>query len=141
MKIREFTMKDYDRMWQLWRLCRIPLAESDSPERTAEKLKRDPDLFLVAEMNQAIMGVVMGSWDGRLAWIYNQAVDPRCRRMGVGSQLMEEIERRLQAKGAKRINLLIEKTNLEAEDFYQSSGFSVEEGYTLMIKQLPQNKT
>lgn len=141
MKIREFTMKDYDRMWQLWRLCHIPLAESDSPERTAEKLKRDPDLFLVAEMNEAIMGVVMGSWDGRLAWIYNQAVDPCCRRMGVGSQLMSEIERRLQAKGATRINLLIEKTNLEAEDFYQSSGFSVEEGYTLMIKQLPQNKS
>lgn len=140
MKIREFTMKDYDRVWQLWRLCRIPPVGSDSPERTAEKLERDPDLFLVAEMNQAIMGVVMGSWDGRLGWIYNHAVDPRCRRLGIGSQLMKEIERRLQAKGATQINLLVEKTNLEAEDFYESIGFSVDDSYSLMIKQLPQEK-
>src|SRR3972149_2180044 len=101
MRNRSFTMADFDRVWQLWHICRLPVGSRERREEIERKLERDPDLFLVAEMNQAIMATVMGAWDGRNGWVYNHAVDPRIRRMGVGSRLGKELGRPAQGHGGR----------------------------------------
>ncbi len=133
MQIREFTLGDYEQVWQLWNICKVP-----NPERRAEverKLQRDPDLFLVAESNEVILGVVMGAWDGRRAWIHNYGVDPRCRRMGIGSALIKELENRLRKKGIPRVNALVRKDDINVLDFYETGGFTVED-WVLLQKAL-----
>lgn len=134
MKIREFTLEDYEPVWQLWQICQVPHPESRG--EVAKKVQRDPDLFLVADNNGVIMGVVMGAWDGRRAWIHNYGVDPRCRRMGVGSALIKELERRLLQRGILRVNVLVRKNDLNALDFHETLGFREEE-WTVMEKHLP----
>ncbi|MBI4301171.1 MAG: GNAT family N-acetyltransferase [Chloroflexi bacterium] len=138
MKIRSFTMEDYEQVWELWEACKLSLGPSDSRTEIEKKLKRDPDLFLVVEENRAILGVAIGSWDGRVGSIYNHAVEPRCRRTGIGSGLMRELEHRLMEKGARRINLLVGKNNLEAQDFYEAGGFRFDDTQLLMTKELNQ---
>jgi ribosomal protein S18 acetylase RimI-like enzyme len=133
MQIREFTLNDYEQVWQLWQICQVPNPESR--EEIERKLQRDPDLFLVAESNAVILGVVMGVWDGRRAWIHNYGVDPRCRRMGVGSALIRELERRLRERGIKRVNTLVRRDDLSAQDFYEALGFR-EEQWVVMEKSL-----
>lgn len=121
--IRPFTMADYEAVWQLWEICHIHPGPQDRQEEVRKKLQRDPDLFLVAEANNIVMGAVMGAWDGRNGWIYNHAVDPRSRRLRLGSRLLEELEKRLKAKGAIRIRLLVEQGNFDGQSFYEINGY------------------
>ena len=136
MRIRHFTMEDYPRVRTLWQVCHLLLGEHDSREQIERKLERDPDLFLVAEENQAILGVVMGTWDGRCGWVWSQAVDPVCRRTGIGRRLMDELERRLREKGALEIMLFVDRDSLEAQDFYEASGFGFRRQSVVMAKSL-----
>lgn len=137
MIIREFTMADYDRVWQLWQTRGVRLGLAGSREDVERGLGHDRDLFLVAGEGNGIVGVVRGAWDGKRGWIYDQAVDPRFRRMGIGSQLVRELEARLRERGAKEIGLLVEQENLEAVDFYEGCGFEQDDTQLLMVKTIP----
>ena len=41
------------------------------------------------------LGAVLGGFDGRRGLVYHVAVDPQARGQGLGSALMDELERRL----------------------------------------------
>lgn len=136
IKIRPFTMSDFEGVQQLWDICHIKTGPQDSQEEIEKKLKRNGNLFLVAEANNIIMGTVMGAWDGRNGWIYNHAVDARSRRLGLGSKLMVELERRIKEMGAIQICLLVSKGNFDAQYFYEANGFVPQEDEIVMVKQI-----
>ena len=85
--------------------------------------------LLVAESNdeagaKRIIGAVIAAFDGHRAWIYHLAVLPNARRGGVATRLVREIERHLRARGASKVNLLVEPENVNARQFYKALGFS-----------------
>jgi ribosomal protein S18 acetylase RimI-like enzyme len=126
MHIRTFQFSDdYRAVCDLWKNAGpgIHLRRSDEPEEIAKKLKRDPDLFLVAEVNGQIVGSVFGGYDGRRGMMYHLAVTGEHRREGIGRALVEELERRLREKGCIRYYLLVTMDNLEAIQFYESRGW------------------
>ncbi len=90
-------------------------------------MARDPDLFLVAVDDDRVIGTVMGGYDGHRGWIYSMAVDERERHRGVGSVLMDEIEKALRALGCLKVNLQVVPSNSGVVDFYERLGFSVED--------------
>ncbi|MFQ6058617.1 MAG: GNAT family acetyltransferase [Anaerolineae bacterium] len=134
--IRPFNLSDYDAVYALWRRAGpgIHLRQSDTRAEIEKKLARDPDLFLVAEREGQIVGVVVGGWDGRRGLVYHLAVEPTYRRQGIGRALMEELERRLVAKGCLRCYLLVARDNREAIEFYRELGWEVMEGIVPMAK-------
>lgn len=135
MKIREFSMEDYAEVYRLWHRSGLNLVPSDQPDEIEKKLARDPELFLVAEDEAGlIVGCVIGAWDGRRAWIYHICTDPDCQRLGVGAMLMEELEKRLIALGAIKINLLVRKQNIKGKQFYRKLGYDLQEEFDLMGK-------
>ena len=140
IKIRPFTMSDLEGVQQVWEICHIKTGPMDSMEEIQNKLKRDGNLFLVAEANNIIMGTVMGAWDGRNGWIYNHAVDARSRRLGLGSKLMAELERRFKEMGAIQICLLVNKGNFDAQYFYEVNGFVPQEDDIVMAKRIKARK-
>jgi ribosomal protein S18 acetylase RimI-like enzyme len=81
----------------------------------------------VAEEEDAVAGTVIGAWDGRRAWIYHLAVLPALQGRGIGRMLMDELERRLHAIGATKLNLLVEQGNAGVSDFYRKLGYAPEE--------------
>ena len=101
----------------------VRLGRSDTPEEIQKKLARDPDLFLVAEENNKIVGTVIGGFDGRRGLLYHLAVDASFRGKGIGSRLMEEIESRLRAKGCLRCYLMVLVDNVEAMRYYDNHGW------------------
>ncbi|HZR42620.1 MAG TPA: GNAT family N-acetyltransferase [Ktedonobacteraceae bacterium] len=116
-------MDDYATVISVWLEAGLQLSSSDSRNGLKQKLMRDPDLFLVAEEenmqgNRQIVGIVMGGYDGRCAWIYHLAVLPDHQGRGIGRQLLEEVEQRLFARGCERISLFVEPTNHSAFKFY-----------------------
>lgn len=123
MRIREFALADYEAAVSLWeRVEHLGGVPRDDVER---KLARDPELFLVAEEdNGALVGVVMGSSDGRRGWISRLAVDPGRQRSGIGRALVEELERRLAALGVPQANLLVMDENAVGLAFWASLGYA-----------------
>ncbi|MBI4731090.1 MAG: GNAT family N-acetyltransferase [Chloroflexi bacterium] len=127
LQIREFSYpEDYPAARTLWENAGpgIQLRRSDTPEEIEKKLARDPDLFLVAELEGQLVGTVLGGFDGRRGLIYHLAVEASVREHGIGAVLMEEVERRLKAKGCIRNYLLVTTENEQAMRFYEKRGWS-----------------
>jgi ribosomal protein S18 acetylase RimI-like enzyme len=126
VSIRDFSFPDdYPSVYALWENAGtgIQLRRSDQIEEIAKKLERDPDLFLVAEIEKQIVGSVLGGFDGRRGMIYHMAVLMEYRRQGIALRLMEELERRLREKGCIRYYLLVTEDNQEAIQFYKAHGW------------------
>lgn len=126
VQIREFHFPvDYDQVYQLWESIEkgVRVGRSDAPSEIEKKLTRDPDLFLVAELEGRIIGSVIGGFDGRRGLIYHLAVASEFRTMGIGSRLMDEVETRLRSKGCLKSYLLVTVDNPDAEEFYKRRGW------------------
>ena len=134
IRIRDFRFpEDYEEVYDLWENAGsgIHLRRSDEPEEIAKKLQRDPDLFLLAEIDGRIVGSVMGGFDGRRGMMYHMAVAKPLRHKGIGTILMEALERRLKEKGCIRYYLLVAKDNTKAVDFYQKRGWEIMDLFAL----------
>ena len=128
IEIREFQYPaDYDRVIDLWNSAGsgVHVGPSDTPQELQKKLKRDPDLFLVAASGEEIVGSAIGGFDGRRGMIYHVAVAPAHRRQGLATRLMREIEERLRAKGCIKCYLLVFPDNADAIEFYKQIGWNV----------------
>ena len=124
--LREFKLhNDFPKVINLWKNAGpgIHVRRSDENDEIAKKLERDPDLFLVAEIDGQIIGTVLGGFDGRRGMVYHLAVDLNYRKMGIGAVLMDELERRMKQKGCIRSYLLVTRENLEAIRFYENTGW------------------
>jgi ribosomal protein S18 acetylase RimI-like enzyme len=135
MKIREFKIDDYFPVRSLWQTAGLILRPGDKLEDVKLKLQRDPDLFLVAEHEGEIVGNVIGGWDGRRGWIYHLAVKPEHQRKGIGVGLVREVEKRLVAKGAKKVNAQVYKSNERSSAFFRALGYK-EQADLIMIGKL-----
>ena len=132
IKIREFVFPDdYPAVYTLWKNAGsgIQLSRSDEPEEIKKKLERDPDLFLVAEVNQQIVGTVLGGYDGRRGLMYHLAVAKNWRRQGIGGKLVQKLEENLRKKGCIRYYLMVTKDNHTAIEFYRKRGWEPLELY------------
>jgi ribosomal protein S18 acetylase RimI-like enzyme len=115
---------DYPQVFPLWQESGLDIGPFYSLESLRKQLKRDADLFLVAEEGNCIVGAVFGRWDGRRGWINHLAVAPEQGHKKIGSLLMAEVEKRLKAKGCEKINLLIETSNSGVQRFYKQLGYN-----------------
>ena len=126
LSIRTFEYPaDYPVVYHLWSTAGpgIHVRRSDDPAEIAKKLQRDPDLFLLAELDGQVVGTVLGGFDGRRGMVYHLAVAGAYRQRGIGKALMAELENRLRQKGCIRYYLLVTNDNLDAMRFYQDLGW------------------
>ncbi|PWH17802.1 MAG: GNAT family acetyltransferase [Anaerolineae bacterium] len=124
--IRTFQFpRDYPAVIELWSNAGegVHLGVSDTYEEIAKKMERDPQLFLVAERQERIIGAVMGGFDGRRGLVYHLAVHHSERNQGIATALMEELEKRLKAIGCRRAYLLVTPENHTAQRFYEKRGW------------------
>lgn len=125
-QIREFRFpSDYEGALHLWENLEagVHVGRSDSREEIEKKLQRDPDLFLVAELDDQIVGTIIGGYDGRRGMVYHLATRADLRKQGLATQLLTEVEKRLQAKGCVKCYLLVLGDNTGAMDFYKHRGW------------------
>jgi ribosomal protein S18 acetylase RimI-like enzyme len=134
IRIRDFRMNDYDTVLQLWKVAGLIIRPGDEREGIELKLQRDPDLFLIAEDGDEILGVVIGAWDGRRGWINHLAIRPDQQRKGIGMLLIRELEKRLTRKGARKVNAQIYRSNAGSLSFFKAIGYEVHNDLIMMGK-------
>ncbi|MDD4903023.1 MAG: GNAT family N-acetyltransferase [Candidatus Bipolaricaulis sp.] len=125
MRIREFRIEDYDAVTALWAEARLPFRPNgrDRREAMARELGGERSLFLVAEKDGRVVGVVLGTHDGRKGWINRLAVAPAWRRRGLATALVGEVERRLQRLGIGIVACLIEEENGVSQAAFSELGY------------------
>ena len=105
------------------------------------RLTADKGVFLVAEANREIVGVLAGyahnAGDGlvasefdRCAYISDLFVQSEWRRQGIGTALMHEFERTMLAKGLHWMTVCVKSKNKTARQAYEKYGF---EGYEVIL--------
>lgn len=124
--IREFTMDDYEKVVALWEEAGIHYRPNgrESRSRMARELQGGQALFLVATIDKKIVGVVMGTHDGRKGWINRLAVNQDFRRQKVASQLVAAVETRLNALDIDINACLIEPENSASRTFFNKLGYT-----------------
>jgi len=121
--VRAFKDSDETRVLELWMFAGLVRPWNDPKKDIARKLKIQRELFLVAELQGVVVGVVMAGYEGHRGWINYLAVDIGQRRRGIGSALMRDAERRLRLLGCPKINLQVRGENAEVRAFYATLGF------------------
>ena len=123
MNIRKFKIKDEQEVIELWSDCGLTVPWNDPKKDIQRKLKVNPDLFLVGELNGKIVASVMGGYDGHRGWINYLAVTPKYQKSGFARKIMRTVEEMIKAKGCPKINLQIRETNQSVIDFYNAIGY------------------
>ena len=128
MEIRPFLESDAGDVTALWRdVFAYPAPHNDPARVIRDKLAVQRDLFFVALIDGALVGTVMGGYDGHRGWVYSLAVRPEVRRRGVGTALMKHVEAELAKQGCAKVNLQVLASNGATVAFYQNLGYAVEE--------------
>jgi glycerol-1-phosphatase len=134
--VRTARDADLDAALALWDQAGM-LGYTPDPHRDIAGVRsRDPDLFLVAEREGRVVGVLLGSTDGRRGWMHRLAVTPGARRAGLGGALVAEAERRMARRGLAQVNLLHFSDNVDAAAFWERQGYGAVGPTTLRTKRL-----
>lgn len=126
--VRSFRAADRAALEQLWAQVFAADPPRNAPARMLDdKLKVQPELLLVAEVDETLAGAGIAGYDGVRGWLYHLAVLPQYRRHGIATQLVRAAESKLRGLGCRKVNLQIRATNSEVKAFYQSLGYEVED--------------
>ncbi len=136
---RPFNKGDQQAVIDLWNDCGLVVPWNDPVKDIKRKLKVDPDLFLVGELDGKIVASVMGGYEGHRGWINYLAVSPRHQRKGYGRLIMEVAELAIAQKGCPKINLQIRGSNTDIASFYQAIGYDIENVIGLGKRLKPDN--
>ncbi len=122
VSIRELTLDDYDAVTRLWTEAGLPYRPlgRDRPENMRIEMERGTAVFLVAEAGGDLVGVVLGTHDGRRGWINRLAVVPAYQRQGIAGRLVREVEERVEALGIEIVAALIESENEASMGFFRA---------------------
>jgi ribosomal protein S18 acetylase RimI-like enzyme len=126
--IRPFRPADREPLDELWTRVFPDDPTWNAPAVIIEnKLKVQPELLLVGELDGTIVGALMAGFDGVRGWLYHLAVAPEFRRRGFATGLVRAAEDRLRRLGCRKLNLQVRPMNHEVVAFYRSLGYEVEE--------------
>jgi ribosomal-protein-alanine N-acetyltransferase len=139
--IRDFRLDDFETLWHIDQQCFSPGISYSRPELKFY-IRRRGSFTLVAEgaaeeatepvagglAKEAIGPKIAGfivTQTGRTGHIITIDVIAPARRSGVGSQLLQAAEGRLQTAGSKAVSLETAVDNISALAFYKRHGYNV----------------
>lgn len=137
MKVRSYCAQDEGAVIALWKQCDLLRPWNDPVRDIERKMGEQPELFLVGELDGAVMATAMAGFDGHRAWVYYLAVAPSHRQRSYGRALMERIEERLRERGCPKVNLLVRSSNRQVLDFYHRLGYRQDDVVCLGRRLIP----
>ena len=134
--IRPAEPDDLQEILRLW-------ADADAEPTTTDDLDAlrtlqatDPEACLVAVDDGVIVGSVVAAWDGWRGHLHRLAVAPDRRREGIARALINEAERRLEARGARRVAVITVDGEAAAAALWEAAGYAAQTARTRHVKNL-----
>ena len=123
MLVRPGRPEEIPEVLALWREAGSVPGVSDDPASLEPLLETSADALLVAQVEGRVAGTVIAGWDGWRGSLYRLAVRPPVRRRGIALGLVAEAERRLAAKGARRLSAIVLSEHDPAVALWISAGY------------------
>jgi ribosomal protein S18 acetylase RimI-like enzyme len=124
VSVRTAAAADIPAVLDLWARGAGESSMKNDPEGVQRLLDRDPDALLLAELDGRLVGSVIAGFDGWRAHVYRMAVDPTCRKKGVGRALVDAMEARFRSLGAKRSDAIVLLDNELGRSFWEAVGYA-----------------
>ncbi len=125
--VRALTMRDYDAMIELQKLCGLHVEKRirESRDAVRRQMAFNRGLSFGAFDGERMVAVARGSFDSRRGYVDRVAVHPEYRRMGLGSRIVERVERELWRRGGRFIvvSALVEPDNQASKRMFERMGF------------------
>lgn len=137
MQIRSFRPSDEGAVIALWQACGLTRPWNDPGRDIARKLTVQPELFLVGEIDGAIVASAMAGYDGHRGWVNYLGVAPAWRGRGFARALMGRVEAELLALGCPKLNLQVRADNVAALGFYTALGYGQDAAVSLGKRLIP----
>jgi len=119
--IRDFELDDAGEVVEILKLNnQYGFPEVDGPDAMKRVKACSAAVFLVCEVDDKVVGVVRGNYDGSRAIIHQLSVHPKYKRRGIGTALVKEIVKKFQERGAPTVSATVTDESLE---FWQKIGF------------------
>lgn len=135
--IRKLKLSDFSEAVSLWEKAGLNLANIRVEFSEFQSMIRlDSSACFVLVFGGSIIGSVLGTFNGRRAWVYHLVIDPKYQSKGYGSILLETAEKELKQKGAHKINLSVLNTNLKVLPFYTKNGYSIMDDAIYLTKRI-----
>ncbi|TXT60068.1 MAG: Acetyltransferase YpeA [Promethearchaeota archaeon] len=132
MKLEKLSINDYDRILEIWKETELSVGSSDTKKGVERMIKRNPNLCFICKIDETIVGVVMGGFDGRRGYVHHLAVDLEYQNQGVGKLLMDKLIKQFKKKQVHKVHLFIEKRNIEVINFYKNLGWNLRDDLIMM---------
>jgi len=135
VNIREMTIEDHNSVIRLWQNTEgIGLSSADAVDKQQGFMERNPHLSFIAQDEGRVVGTVMCGHDGRRGFIYHLAVDPACRRQGIGRQLVEYCLAGLKTAGIEKCHIMVFANNQEGLAFWEKMGWKLRDDISLLSR-------
>ena len=120
MKIRDFNVKDINEIVQILKLNNQYSHLLEGSEAMKRVSECEATVYLVAEKEGKVIGVVKGIYDGSRALIHQISVHPKYQKQGIGRALVHEIARRFKERGAPSVAVT---ASTQSKEFFEKLGF------------------
>jgi ribosomal protein S18 acetylase RimI-like enzyme len=137
LKIRVYQASDQQAIVDLWNKCGLLVPWNDPAKDIQRKILLGADLFLVGELEGALIASVMGGYEGHRGWVNYLAVRSDYQDKGYARLLMSELEMKLLEKGCPKINLQVRDTNIDIVRFYEVLGYKIDTAVSLGKRLIP----
>lgn len=135
--LRTATADDAERVVQFWHDSGASMGPLDSVAQVRGAITHPSAQLLLAEAGDALVGTLLGTFDGWRGNMYRLVVHPDWRRQGIARQLVQRMEQFFGEAGARRITVLIEVDRPSAVDFWTAVGYSRDHHVVRHIGTLP----
>lgn len=125
--IRQASLSDVEGIMALWRDAEATPSVTDTPDGLRRAMSEPSLCLLLAELDGALAGSIIGTFDGWRGNMYRLAVHPQFRRRGIARALVQQVERWLTERGARRITALVEKEHPWAVGFWEAAGYKLDQ--------------
>lgn len=127
VEYRYLQPTDYDAIISVWTAAGLkhrPLGR-DNRERLTAELRQNPTFGWAALVVGKLVGVVIGTFDGRKGCVNRLAVVPEFRGLGIAQELIARCEKSLHKAGALVLFCLIEDYNTASMKLFEKVGYTL----------------
>jgi ribosomal protein S18 acetylase RimI-like enzyme len=134
MYFRRASLADADAILSLWKAAEATEGVTDTVGDIRHISARDHVVFILAIVDENIVGSLIAAFDGWRGNMYRLATHPAYRRRGIARSLVREAEKVFDEWGVKRTTALVEKEHSWAVHFWQAAGYMLDERVSRYVR-------